>query len=173
MDANTLNCYRANYNLEHWESARYHGFPMDAACLAIAELCNEVERLSPVETNLRQQIAHLNDEIAGLRSDKAMLQKKRVDLLMALDDAATSLETIELRSYGESSCLDSKIQMRGYAGSRSRVARKAIADDKCYGQAEKQAKTEVPAIVFYPAGSLGEEVEEVAKALMPLHLSKG
>ena len=45
MDANTLHCYRANYNLEQWESAWYHGFPMDAACLAIAELCNEVERL--------------------------------------------------------------------------------------------------------------------------------
>lgn len=34
------------------------------------------------------------------------------------------------------------------------------AEDECYGQAEKSAKTEtaVPAIVFYPAGSLGEEV---------------
>lgn len=35
------------------------------------------------------------------------------------------------------------------------------ADDEGYGQQEKQAETEtaVPAIVFYPAGSLGEYVE--------------
>lgn len=32
------------------------------------------------------------------------------------------------------------------------------AEEESYGQAEKSAKTEVPAIVFYPAGSLGEEV---------------
>jgi|JI10StandDraft_1071094.scaffolds.fasta_scaffold01019_18 hypothetical protein len=35
------------------------------------------------------------------------------------------------------------------------------AEDECYGQAEKSAKTEtaVPALVFFPAGSLGEEVD--------------
>ena len=30
-----------------------------------------------VETNLRQQIAHLNDEIAGLKSDVAYVKKQR------------------------------------------------------------------------------------------------
>ena len=35
---------------------------------------------------------------------------------------------------------------------------------KGYGQPEKSAKTEVPAIVFFPSGSLGEDVEEVSKA---------
>lgn len=40
------------------------------------------------------------------------------------------------------------------------IAEPAIASVKCYGQPEKSAKTEVPAIVFYPAGSLGEEIEE-------------
>lgn len=41
------------------------------------------------------------------------------------------------------------------------LSRRAIARVKSYGQPEKQAKTEtsVPAIVFFPAGSLGEEVE--------------
>lgn len=42
-----------------------------------------------------------------------------------------------------------------------RIDRAAIASAKRYGQPEKQAKNEtnVPAIVFYPAGSLGEAIE--------------
>ena len=34
-----------------------------------------------IETNLRQQIAHLNDEIAGLKSDVAYVEKQRDALL--------------------------------------------------------------------------------------------
>ncbi len=34
-----------------------------------------------VETNLRQQIAHLNDEIACLKSDVAFVEKQRDELL--------------------------------------------------------------------------------------------
>lgn len=174
MDANTLHCYRANYNLEQWESAWYHGFPMDAACLAIAELCNEVERLEGAGltiTNMRQQIAHLNDEIAGLRSDKSMLQAK-------LDEAAKDADrwrTIELLMFLGNVELNQgedggyaillfpaeNIVDQGWEGNSPEEVVDAV---KCYGQAEKQAKTEVPAIVFYPDGSLGEEVEEVAKA---------
>ena len=52
------------------------------------------------------------------------------DLLEALEDAATSLETIQLRSFGEDSFLDSKPEMRSYAGSRASVARAAIAKAK-------------------------------------------
>ena len=52
------------------------------------------------------------------------------DLLAALEDAATSLETIQLRSFGEDSFLDSKPEMRSYAGSRASVARGAIAKAK-------------------------------------------
>lgn len=52
------------------------------------------------------------------------------ELLAALDDAATSLETIQLRSFGEDSFLDSKPEMRSYAGSRASVARGAIAKAK-------------------------------------------
>lgn len=41
------------------------------------------------------------------------------------------------------------------------IASVATASVKCYGQPEKQPKTEtaVPAIVFYPAGSLGETID--------------
>ena len=52
------------------------------------------------------------------------------DLLEALEDAATSLETIQLRSFGEDSFLDSKPEMRSYAGSRASVVRAAIAKAK-------------------------------------------
>ena len=52
------------------------------------------------------------------------------DLLAALEDAATSLETIQLRSFGEDSFLDSKPEMRSYAGSRASVVRAAIAKAK-------------------------------------------
>ncbi len=52
------------------------------------------------------------------------------ELLSALEDAATSLETIQLRSFGEDSFLDSKPEMRSYAGSRASVVRAAIAKAK-------------------------------------------
>ena len=52
------------------------------------------------------------------------------DLLEELEDAATSLETIQLRSFGEDSFLDSKPEMRSYAGSRASVVRAAIAKAK-------------------------------------------
>ena len=52
------------------------------------------------------------------------------DLLAALEDAATSLETIQFRSFGEDSFLDSKPEMRSYAGSRASVVRAAIAKAK-------------------------------------------
>lgn len=86
------------------------------------------------------------------------LMKKCDELLAALDDAATSLETIQLRSFGIDSYLDSKEQMRSYAGTRAKVARDEIV--KFYGQPEKQPEIEkaTPAIIFFPAGSLGEEV---------------
>ena len=38
-----------------------------------------------VETNMRQQIAHLNDEIAGLKSDVAYVKKQRDELLKAVE----------------------------------------------------------------------------------------
>lgn len=49
-------------------------------------------------------------------------------LRQALIDAATSLETIHMRSYGEDSFLDSKHQMRSYAESRAKVARQALSE---------------------------------------------
>lgn len=49
-------------------------------------------------------------------------------LRQALIDAATSLETIHVRSYGEDSFLDSKQETRSYAGSRAKIARAALSE---------------------------------------------
>ena len=49
-------------------------------------------------------------------------------LRQALIDAATSLEAIHVRSYGEDSFLDSKQEMRSYAGSRAKIARAALSE---------------------------------------------
>ena len=58
------------------------------------------------------------------------LAQMNQELLAALEAAATSLETIQLRSFGEDSFLDSKPEMRSYAGSRASVVRAAIAKAK-------------------------------------------
>jgi len=58
------------------------------------------------------------------------LERQRDELLAALHDAATSLETIQLRSFGEDSYLDDKHSMRAYAGSRAKSASDAITKAK-------------------------------------------
>ena len=86
-------------------------------------------RIEQLEAENEKLIIYKNlaDEYGlSVFADLAELQKQRDELLKALEDAATSLETIALRSYGEESYLDSKQQMRGYARSRAGVARDAI-----------------------------------------------
>ena len=56
----------------------------------------------------------------------AELKRQRDELLAALHDAATSLETIQLRSFGADNLLNDKYSMRAYAGARASVAREAI-----------------------------------------------
>lgn len=63
--------------------------------------------------NLRQQLADSQKQVTMLRD--------------ALDEAATSLETIKLRSHGDESYLNHMDQVRGYAGSRATVVREALA----------------------------------------------
>ena len=48
-----------------------------------------------VETNLRQQIAHLNDEIAGLKSDVAYVEYQRDEFLSASEEADDCREILE------------------------------------------------------------------------------
>ena len=67
--------------------------------------------------------------VHAINSHDELVQMNQ-ELLAALEDAATSLETIQLRSFGEDSFLDSKPEMRSYAGSRASVVRAAIAKAK-------------------------------------------
>jgi len=75
-------------------------------------------------------IGTLEQEIRQVRARLARVEQERDSLMAALDDAATSLETIQLRSYGEESCISTMQQVRGYAGARAGVARKDIAASK-------------------------------------------
>lgn len=63
--------------------------------------------------------AYATQARADLEADVARLRE-------ALNDAATSLETIQLRSYGEDSGLSTLLEVRGYAGNRAKVARAAM-----------------------------------------------
>ena len=73
---------------------------------------------------------HCSEYAANAINSHDELVQMNQDLLNALEDAATSLETIQLRSFGEDSFLDSKPEMRSYAGSRASVVRAAIAKAK-------------------------------------------
>jgi hypothetical protein len=73
---------------------------------------------------------HCSEYAAHAINSHDELVQMNQELLAALEDAATSLETIQLRSFGWGSFLDSKPEMRSYAGSRASVVRAAIAKAK-------------------------------------------
>ena len=54
------------------------------------------------------------------------LIQQRDELLRIAGGAATSLETIHIRSFGDDSYLNHPDQMRAYAGSRAGVVRKEL-----------------------------------------------
>jgi hypothetical protein len=62
-----------------------------------------------------------------LRAERDKLREQVATFQRHLDDAATSLETIQLRSYGDESYLNTMEQVRGFAASRASVAREALA----------------------------------------------
>ena len=65
-----------------------------------------------------------------LETSIKQLTRQRDLAVEAASDAATSLETIQLRSFGEESYLDSKPQMRAFAGARAKIARDALSTIK-------------------------------------------
>ena len=89
----------------------------------IADLTAEVETLRKQrdEWKARSEFSYV---------ERSKLARQRDELLNYLHDAATSLETIAVRSYGEESYLNSKEQMRGYASSRAAATREDIARAK-------------------------------------------
>ena len=92
------------------------------------ELVAEVERLT-ASLNHANSNHELFERQYYLEKDRCEeLQTEVERLRQALIDAATSLETIYVRSYGEDSFLDSKHEMRIYAGSRAKIARAALSE---------------------------------------------
>ena len=92
------------------------------------ELVAEVERLT-ASLNHANSNHELFERQYYLEKDRCEeLQTEVERLRQALIDAATSLETIHVRSYGEDSFLDSKHEMRSYAGSRAKIARAALSE---------------------------------------------
>ena len=87
------------------------------------------EQLTAVTATLEQYKRENTDQhhdIDRLRGLLAVAEKDRDELLAALEDAATSLETIQLRSYGDESYLNTMQQVRGYAGSMAGVAKESV-----------------------------------------------
>lgn len=75
-------------------------------------------------------LQNMREDSDFLAAEVNALTKQRDELLKALHDAATSLETIQLRSFGADSYLDDKHSVMAYAGSRASVARESIAKAK-------------------------------------------
>ncbi len=205
----------------HESNAAVAGTTLAAVDLAIESLAKQRDELRLTETNLRQQIAHLNDEIAGHKSTiefvakrrdelqtkadamaetinaiaglctyqheskedfigrvravlgddpdlrLSIVRKERDELLAALEPFATAFKPAaeQLRKYGASDVMLTYLDRNTVTPTMTmgdfRRAFEAVTGTKCHGQQEKQAETEttVPALVFFPAGSLGEEVE--------------
>lgn len=96
------------------------------------------ERVKEYQERLADALAVLGAD-SQIEAEAVMLNyKKQVSTLTkqrdlaveAASDAATSLETIQLRSFGEESYLDSKPQMRAFAGARAKIARDIISTIK-------------------------------------------
>jgi len=137
---------------------------------AIADMAFEYSSLGQEElkANARRIVACVN-ACAGIPTDQLesgearyvrneladiyALEKRRDELLAALEKGGHSLREISL--WDKTTAKDVAMAKAAYAEVKA-----AIASVKGYGQPEKSAKTEVPAIVFFPAGSLGEEIEE-------------
>jgi len=107
----------------------------------------------PKRQQLEQQVTELIAE-----RDAAMKDAERwrtVELLMFLGNV--ELNQDEDGGYKILLFPAENIVDQGWEGNSPEQVVDAV---KCYGQPEKSAKTEVQSIVFFPAGSLGEEIEE-------------
>ena len=84
---------------------------------------------SPDLVSFAERLVSRYNACAGMddpAAEIAELKRQLDELLAALHDAATSLETIQLRSFGADNLLNDKYSMRAYAGARASVAREAI-----------------------------------------------
>ena len=121
------------------EPVDHHNFEYGAALAATSQhdarrIVACVNACAGMETEHLENQSMLGETLLDrfnlLKSEAGKLTKQRDELLAALHDAATSLETIQLRSFGADSFLDDKHSMRAYAGSRAAVARESMAKAK-------------------------------------------
>ena len=105
------------------------------------EAANRIDELEEENARLRFALADTEALELGTSERLATLTRQRDLAVEAASDAATSLETIQLRSFGEESYLDSKPQMRAFAGARAKIARDIISTIK---ESEAMAQGEKP-----------------------------
>ena len=113
---------------EEWKYADSAALRRAAFQAGAASRDAEIARLKAIPVRYRRMAfnAQLQDEVAELGKENDQLREQVAILLQGLEDAATSLETIALRSYGDESYLNTVQQMRGYAASRAGVARETL-----------------------------------------------
>ena len=157
---------------EPWRTAARSGFPFhidDARGESVAMMLADDDHDEQRGLDNARRIVACVNACAGIPTDQLesgearyvrneladiyALEKRRDELLAALEKGGHSLREISL--WDKTTAKDVAMAKAAYAEVKA-----AIASVKGYGKPEKSAKTEVPEIVFYPAGSLGEEIEE-------------
>lgn len=123
-------------------------------------LAAEIRRLGICDTELPNEIENAAERMDMQTVTINMLTAQRND---AVAHGKSAFEQFEAMTKQRDELLSKLNMLSGINLGRfaNSIVDKAIASAKSYGQPEKQAKTEtsVPAIVFYPAGSLGEAIE--------------
>lgn len=108
------------------------------------------EAVEEAAERLDEQTMAITVLLKAIRAARSRIESDRETLFDCHKDLATNTVTDEAGLHG----------LAEYDAAL-RVIDSAIACTQCYGQPEKQAKTEtsVPAIVSYPTGSLGEAID--------------
>jgi len=136
---------------------------------AMAETINAIAGLCTYQHESKEDFIGRVRAVLGDDPDLrlSIVRKERDELLAALEPFATAFKPAaeQLRKYGASDVMLTYLDRNTVTPTMTmgdfRRAFEAVTGTKCHGQQEKQAETEttVPALVFFPAGSLGEEVE--------------
>ena len=123
--------YKPKRRIDAWPPSKHgetlielSGSPAQYAVHAINSHDELVENMQHYKQEAEQWEVRATKEASRVQDLNAEVERLR----QALIDAATSLETIHVRSYGEDSFLDSKHEMRSYAGSRAKIARAALSE---------------------------------------------
>lgn len=156
MDRPDIETYRINYEKEPWlQHAKDAGNELCApigAVLAVNALCDYYEELEKQRDRLSDLCDTWNSECDDYRADNRDLSKQLSDVIVQRDRLLGLLV-----EFSHALPSDEYMASQGSEpGPLLKDIRAAIKDH--FRDATKKVETAVPAIVFYPAGSLGEEV---------------